>query len=359
VVAGFRAAPWYGFLFALIAAQLFAGRALRDMVRGSVGRPTFGELEALVRGPLGDPALQLGFWQADGHECLAADGKPLKPPAAGRTLTEIKRDGVPRVAIVHDSQLSEDPELLQAAGAVALLALDNAELDSAWRQSLGELADSRARLVRAGDRERRKLERDLHDGAQQRLVAASIDLTLAADLAGDNPTLRDRVGAATGEVEEALVELRQIAHGIYPPGLARWGLAQAFGSMAGRYPGRVTVVEADRGRFPPEVEAAIYYCCREAVQNASKHAGQTAQIWIRLYTDGGRLRLEVRDDGRGFDPADNREGVGLQNMRDRLGAVGGQIQFSSDSRGTLVAGEAPIDPSPAEPRIERSVDDMT
>jgi signal transduction histidine kinase len=130
----------------------------------------------------------------------------------------------------------------------------NAELDSAWKESLGELADSRARLVRAGDGERRKVERDLHDGAQQRLVAASIDLSLAGELTDGNPGLRERVGAASAEVQEALAELREVAHGIYPPVLARWGLAWAFEPLLARYHGRVSVIEADPARFAPELE---------------------------------------------------------------------------------------------------------
>jgi signal transduction histidine kinase len=247
------------------------------------------------------------------------------------------------VAIVHDSQLSEDPELLQGAGTVALLAVQNAELDGAWQESLGELADSHARLVRAGDRERRKLERDLHDGAQQRLVAATIDLSLAAELAGTNPELQDRVSAATAEVEEALAELREVAHGIYPPALARWGLARALARLAARQPERVSMIEADPGRFAPEVEAAVYYCCLEAVQNALKHAGRDVHVSISLYTDADRLCLKVRDDGPGFEVADTDDGVGLQNMRDRLSTVGGRIEITSQpGQGTLVAATAPF-----------------
>jgi signal transduction histidine kinase len=254
---------------------------------------------------------------------------------------------------VHDAQLSEDPELLQAAGAVALLALENAELDSAWKESLGELADSRSRLVRAGDRERRKLERDLHDGAQQRLVAASIDLSLAGELADGNTDLHERIGAASVEVEEALTELREVAHGIYPPALARWGLARSFEPLAARYHGKVTAIGADRGRFAPELEAAVYYCCLEAVQNAVKHVGRDARVSIHLYPDAGWLHLEVRDDGPGFDPGAARDGVGLQNMRDRFAAVGGSVEISSHpGQGTLVAAAAPVSrPSAASPPV--------
>jgi signal transduction histidine kinase len=206
-----------------------------------------------------------------------------------------------------------------------------------------EALESRHRLVSASARERRKLERDLHDGAQQRLVAASINLSLADELANGNRDLRERVSAATSEVEEALAELREVAHGIYPPALARWGLARAFAPLAARYSGKVTVTETDPGRFPPEVEAALYYCCLESVQNAVKHAGRAARMTVRLYTDHGTLRLEVRDDGPGFEVTGAHDGVGLQNMRDRVGAVGGRVEISSHpAQGTLVTATAPL-----------------
>jgi signal transduction histidine kinase len=175
------------------------------------------------------------------------------------------------------------------------------------------------------------------------LVGASIYLSLASELADASPELHERVTEARGEVEEALTELREVAHGIYPPALGRWGLARAFELVASRYPGRVEVVDPSGGRFRPEVEAAMYYCAMEAVQNASKHAGERAHISIRLHTDADELHLEVRDDGSGFDPAAVDGGIGLENMRDRLGAIGGHVEIDSEpGHGTLVAAAAPI-----------------
>ncbi|MBV9414244.1 MAG: hypothetical protein JO363_04625 [Solirubrobacterales bacterium] len=344
-----RSAVWYGFLFALIAAELFAGRVLKEVVRGSLCRPSVGELERMLRDPLGDPGLRLGFWRPASGDWASADGAVLEPDeSSGQAMTQVRRDGRPAAAIVHDRQITEDPELLDAAGAVALMSLENAELDVAWRQSLQELSESRTRLVQAGDRERRKLERDLHDGAQARLVAAMIDLSLAAELGEVNPDRHERVDAATVELDEALAELREVAHGIYPTVLAEWGLARAFEPFAARYRGRVTLIEVDPGRFAPELEAAIYYCCLEAVQNASKHAGADARISIRLYTTTDRLHLEVRDDGPGFDIGGAHDGIGLQNMRDRLGAVGGHVEIRSHpGRGTEVAAAAPLSDRPA------------
>ena len=191
-LAGARSLVWYGFLFALISAELYAGRVLRRLVGRSLGRPSFRQLEGMLRGPLGDPGLRLGFWQAGTLEWVDADGTQLAPPRSDQRLTEVDLDGRAAIAIVHDQQLVDDPELLRAAGAVALLALQNAELDAAWKDSVSALADSRARLTRASDTERRKLERDLHDGAQQRLLAALIRLSAVDELTGDTGEVSGR-----------------------------------------------------------------------------------------------------------------------------------------------------------------------
>ncbi len=350
--AGARSAVWYGFLFALIAAELFAGRVLRDVVRRSLGRPSLSELEAMLREPLGDPGLRLGFRRASTCDWVGHDGAVLEPPGPGQELTEVDRDGRPAAAVVHDAQLSEDPELVQAAGAAVLLAQENAELDAAWKESLRELADSRARLASASERERRKLERDLHDGAQQRLVAAAINLTLA-DEADDDRELHDRIADSLTEIEQAMIALREIAHGIYPTALARSGLSRAFEWLAGHSQGRVTVTASPVGRFSPEIELAVYYCGLEAVQNASKHAGPQTHVWVRLDVEADELRLEVRDNGSGFDVARCSDGVGLQNMRDRIGAVGGHVDVDSQpGRGTLVVACAPVRTPPSEPATE-------
>jgi signal transduction histidine kinase len=266
-------------------------------------------------------------------------------------LTEVERDGRPAIAIVHDSQLSEDPELLQAAGSVALLALENAELDSAWHESLDELADSRQRLVGASDRERRKLERDLHDGAQQRLMGLQVKLRTAQEHA--DTKLAEELGDIRADATEAVEELRALAHGIYPPILRERGVADALRSLAMTAAIPIKVRDEGIGRYEGATEAAIYYCAVEAIQNTIKHAGPDAQVWIRLYTDADQLHLEVRDNGPGFDVGAAHDGVGLQNMRDRVGAVGGGVEVSSHpGRGTVVAATAPL---PRDTRItERS-----
>ena len=172
-------------------------------------------------------------------------------------------------------------------------------------------------------------------------MAASIGLSLAGDCRRQSGL---RGGSATpSRVEEALAGLRELAQGLYPQALARWGLRRAFDVLAARYPERIEITGAAGGRFPPEVEAALYYCCLEAVQNASKHAGSDAQVSIRLYAEADQLHLEVRDNGPGFDASARGDGARLQNIRDRLGAIGGSVEIVSEpGHGTLVAATAPL-----------------
>ena len=188
-IVGTRASIWYGFLLALVAAELFAGRMLRRVVIEALRRPAPDELEAMLREPLGDPTIRLAFRERSTDQWVDARGVALATPdpASGRVLTEVQRDGRVAAAIVHDAQLAEEPELLRAGGAIVLLVQENAELDAGWKESLHELEDSRRRIVAASEVERRKLERDLHDGAQQRLVSLRIRLALASEQAVGRP----------------------------------------------------------------------------------------------------------------------------------------------------------------------------
>jgi hypothetical protein len=177
-----------------------------------------GELEAMLREPLGDPGLQLAFSAPADDGWVDADGQPIPvpDPASGRVLTEVERDGQAAAAIVHDAQLAEEPELLRAAGAIALLAQENAQLETAWNGSLRQLRDSRRRLVAASEGERRKLERDLHDGAQQRLVSLRIGLAIASEHASADSAVSAKLGELEADLDEAIQELRDLAHGIFP-----------------------------------------------------------------------------------------------------------------------------------------------
>jgi signal transduction histidine kinase len=299
----------------------------------------------MLRRPLNDPDLRLAFWNMGGQSWSDAGGRPIGPPqpGAGQAVVEFELDREPAVAILHNSDLSDDPELLEAAGAVALLAREKADLEAAWSESLRELAESRGRTAAATDTERRMLERDLHDGAQQRLLGALLKLDLIAEIAADDTELHRRLGELEQELQAAIDELRELGHGIYPAVLANAGLAGALSALAARSAGRIRFTDEHRDELPSEIEAALYYCCLEAVQNATKHAGSTANISILLTNGPGEVRLEVVDDGPGFDPEARHAGVGLRNMHDRLGAVRGQVLVRSrPGRGTTVAAAVPL-----------------
>jgi signal transduction histidine kinase len=338
-----RSAVWYGFLAALIAAQLVAGRVLRSVLAATMRRPSLPDLAALLRRPLGDPRLELAFWDGGMQQWVGDTGSPVAAPGVGRELTMVERDGRPAAAIIHDAQLSDDPELVQAAGATASLVYENAELHAAWTRAMREVRESRSRIAAVSARERRSLEQDLHDGAQGALVALRIKLALATDDAVGDPALGRRLGELGDQLDDAIRELRDIAQGIYPTLLAEFGLPTALRAVAQRAAAQVTVSDDGVGRYSPEVESAAYYCCREAIQNVVRHAGSGVHTTIRLSTRGGELSFEVEDDGCGFDTTSADGGAGLQNMHDRVEALDGSITIvSSHGGGTRVMGALPL-----------------
>jgi signal transduction histidine kinase len=230
------------------------------------------------------------------------------------------------------------------------LALHNAELDSALQNTLDELRaqaealrESRARIVASGDAERRKLERNLHDGAQQSLVALAVNLRLARDMLADEPVSAGQMLDQVAEdLKVTITELRDLAHGIYPPLLADSGLAQALAATASRSPLAVTVTAPGIHRYPADIEAAVYFCCLEALQNAAKHA-TGASVQVRVWEESGGLLFSVTDDGPGFDVTRARAGHGYSNMADRLGAIGGTVRWHSEpGHGATVQGSLPL-----------------
>jgi signal transduction histidine kinase len=243
-----RAGVWYGFLFALIVAELFAARAMERLVEQSLHHPSKHDLEVMLRRPLGDPQLQLQFFR-DGATATDAEREAIDA-GPGRDVTVVQRDGSPAVALVHDAQLNDDPELLNAAGAVAVLAAENAQLEAGWHDALEDLDRSRTRLVQAADEERRKLERNLHDGVQQRLVAINIELGIAADAAPIDGATRERLTAIADSVHGALDEIREVAHGLNPPLLSQYGLVAALQRIQLRTPVSLTLDADGIGRYP-------------------------------------------------------------------------------------------------------------
>ena len=240
----------------------------------------------------------------------------------------------------------QEEEILAELGRQMGLGLHNTQLDLALQETLDEvrrqaeeIQASRRRLVQAADGERRRIERDLHDGAQQHLVALSVNLRLARDMVGDAPEAAvEMLDQLHLMVKDTVAELRNLAHGIYPPLLVGSGLAPALRAAATLSPLSVLVDTEVTARFRPEVEAAIYFCCLEALQNAAKHA-PSAEVVIRLWEDAGGLLFEVVDDGPGFEVAAKTEGHGFVNMADRLGAFGGTVRWdSAPGQGTRVSG---------------------
>jgi signal transduction histidine kinase len=284
-------------------------------------------------------------------------------------LLEGRPDAVVRVApTTHSGQVLGLIVAVRAAGAEAFtsdddmmlaelarqvgLALHNVELDSALQESLNEvrrqadeLRASRARIVAASDAARRQIERNLHDGAQQHLVALAVNVRLARQLAESDPAasvqILDQLGVG---LQDAVQELRALAHGIYPPLLVDRGIAEALRSAAGRAALPAEVDAEGLARYQPEEEAAVYFCCMEALQNAGKHAGEGAQATVRVWEDDPNLMFEVRDTGVGFDANGKlAKGAGFVNMSDRVGAIGGTVDVrSSPGQGTTVAGRIPI-----------------
>jgi signal transduction histidine kinase len=249
-----------------------------------------------------------------------------------------------------DAFTEEDDRVLTELARQAGLALHNARLDTALQTTLDELRtqadqlrESRARIVAAGDAERRRVERDLHDGAQQHLVALAVNMRLASDIVTDDPSAgAEMLAQMVNDVQATIKDLRELAHGIYPPLLVDAGLAEALRAAAGRCAIPVDVSASAIGRYPQGVEAAVYFCCLEALQNAAKHAPQaTAQM--RLWEESGGLLFSVTDDGPGFDPAKVRAGHGFVNMSDRLGAFGGTVRWESrPGHGSSICGSVPI-----------------
>ncbi len=354
----------YGTVVALFLAIYFATELALRPLRASIGsadRPHqdlgFGLVTTLVTTPL-----FLGFLIGGGVGYVVTDRAsagqsllvvwalslaitamvaiPFLAIAIGSGLTPIRalirgnRDvatgGRPRIPVVSTDELGE----LTASFNEMVAGLHRGEED---------LRASRARIVAASDESRRRVERDLHDGAQQNLVLLNLKLGQLERAAAGNPELKPLIAESRAELERALGELRDLAHGIYPQVLTSDGLAAALSEASANSAIRVTIESNGAGRYPVEIEAAAFFCCLEALQNASKHAGEGASVTVSLSETDGELRFEVADDGIGFDPASVNGSAGLQNMADRIGALGGELAVdSAPGSGTRVSGSVPV-----------------
>lgn len=313
-----------------------------DLVR-EVDRVPPHELQAALARAVGDPSLDVAFWLPERGVYADADGRQVDLPGggSGRGVTTLEHDGEPLAALLHDESLLDDPGLIEAAGAAAGLALENARLEAELKAQLARVEESRARIVAAGDEQRRRIERDIHDGAQQRLVALALELRAAQKRLGGEvpPELEGVLSDAVAELQQAVGELRELARGVHPAILTEDGLGAALESLADRTPLRVTILAAPAGRLPAPIEGAAYFVACEALANAVKHADATT-ISIRAEQRNGSLVVEVADDGVGG--AAMSDGSGLRGLADRVEAHGGRLRVVSPAGGgTRVVGELP------------------
>jgi signal transduction histidine kinase len=282
---------------------------------------------------------------ADRGECVVRVAPVVHSGALlGLIVAERSPDAIPFT--------DESERVLTELARQVALALHNVQLDSALQASLETLRErneqlqaSRRRIVTAADESRRRIERNLHDGAQQHLVALAVKVGLARQLVESDPaTVMTMLEELRGDVQTTLAELRELAHGIYPPLLRDRGLAEALRTAANRAVLPTEVTSEGIERYPTETEAAVYFCCLEAMQNAGKHAGDGSSIKVTITVDDRHLDFTVADDGAGFDPVGAEEGHGFVNMRDRLGAVGGTLTVeSAPGKGTKIIGRIPLD----------------
>jgi signal transduction histidine kinase len=320
---------------------------LEHVARSLANSSSPADVRAGLAAALQDPSLRIlhSFPGDSPSAWVDESGRPalLEQAAPSQRITQIS-SGNWRIAVVHDAVLAEDPSLVLSAGTYALSAMENQSLTDELDQALGDLAASRASRLTAERDARQKIERDLHDGAQQRLVALRLKLGLAAAaLASRDPAGAGTLRALEQDIDATIDEIRSLAHGIYPPVLARRGLSEAL-SMLCLTAALPTTVGAERiGRYPPEIETTVYFSCSEALQNAAKHAESATAVIISVWQDR-ELHFEVRDDGAGFDVSTTPLGNGLTNLRDRLAAVGGTITLTSTpGQGTVLGGSIPLE----------------
>jgi signal transduction histidine kinase len=263
----------------------------------------------------------------------------LPAPGSGRAWTAVERDGQRVAAIVHDAELDASQELVQAAAAAAALALDNERLKADLRARVEELRVSRVRIVEAADNARRRIERDLHDGAQQRLVALALDLRVLKARVRDKPEAAAAVDDLSEKLQTALAELRDLARGIHPAILTDRGLGPAIEALAARSPMPVeTHVDVD-GRLSAAIEAAAYFTVAEGLTNVAKY-GHATHASVTVERLGDEVLVAVDDDGVGG--ADVRHGTGLRGLEDRLAALDGTLFVDSPpGRGTHLRARIP------------------
>jgi signal transduction histidine kinase len=330
------------FLIGLLSARL-ARSTVADLLVKLHTDPPPAELPALLGRTLRDPSVRLAYWLPEYDSWADLDGQlvTLPEPNSGEAATVIERDGVRLAALVHSRSLEDEPELLDAVSAAAGIALENGRLQSELRARLEELRGSRERVIEAGQKERQRLERNLHDGAQQRLISLSLDLSMLEARLGNDPEARAQLDQARDEIAQSLEELREVAHGLHPAVVSGHGLTVALESLAARAPVPVRLNVDLEERVDEQVEVAAYYVVSESLANIGKHA-EASSATIEVARANGELVVEIVDDGVGG--ADSEAGSGVRGLADRVEALGGRLRiWSPRGGGTRVRAELPCE----------------
>jgi signal transduction histidine kinase len=330
----------FAFLFVLLRARL-ARSSVGDLLVELRVNPEPADLRDALARALRDPSLVLAYWLPQFRSWADVDGRQVELPreGGGRATTLIDRDAANVAALVHDPALADEPELLEAVAAAAGIALENGRLNVELRARLEELRGSRSRVIEAGQKERQRLERDLHDGAQQRLIALSLELGLLEERMGDDPEARTRLDQARCEIATSLDELRDVARGIHPAVVSGHGLAVALEQLAARATVPVQLNVELEGRFAERLEVAAFYLVSESLTNVGKHAHATSAT-VEVARTNGHVVVEVVDDGIGG--ADTELGSGLRGLADRVEALEGRLRiWSPKGGGTRLRAEIP------------------
>jgi signal transduction histidine kinase len=333
----------FAFLVGLLRSRISRAEAVGDLVAGLAASTEGRGLRDALAEALSDPSLELAYWVPESRGYVNAEGVGVELPGPGeeRRWVQVTHDGNRVGAIVHSGRLDDAEELVASVASAAGLRMENERLDAELRARLEELRASRARIVEAGYRERRRVERDLHDGAQQRLLALAMNLKLARSRVDDDPSEAGKLlDEATAELEQATAELRELARGIHPGLLADRGLVPALEALASRAPVQVELTADVERRSAPGVEAAAYFLVSEALTNIAKHA-EAERVSVRVGQSKGFLMVEVLDDGRGgADP----DGSGLRGLADRVAALDGDFSVADrNGGGTVVRASIPLD----------------
>jgi signal transduction histidine kinase len=328
------------FLIGLLSARL-ARSALADLLLEMRADPAPTDLRDALARALRDPSLMLVYWLPDYETWADVDGQPTPPPVAtdGRAITLIDRGGERVAALLHDASLQDEPELLDAVSAAAGIGLETARLHADLAARLDELRGSRVRVIEAGQKERQRLERNLHDGAQQRLVALSLELSMLKKLLDADSVAGTRIDHARDEIALSLEELRDVARGLHPAVVSGHGLAVALESLAARATVPVRLNVELEGRLPEALEVAAFYLVSESLANIGKHA-QATSATVVVNRHNGEVVVEIVDDGIGG--ADTEGGSGLRGLADRVEALDGRLRvWTPLGQGTRVRAEIP------------------